>query len=136
MRKTTASYTNEALLLLRIVIGLMMIFGHGWGKLMKVIAGDWAFPEIMGMPSQISLILAVLIEVGGSLLLILGYRTRLVAAFLFLIMLSALFFVHGADPLFIAHANGGSSKELAILYGVVYLVLGLVGGGKYGLRQA
>src|SRR5680860_822318 len=136
MRNTRMNYTNLALLLLRIVIGLMMIFGHGWGKLMKVIDGNWAFPEMMGIPSQISLILAVLIEVGCSILLILGYKTRWVAAFLFLIMVSALLFIHGNDPLFIAHANGGGSKELEILYGVVYLTLGLAGGGKYGLSKA
>lgn len=135
MRKTTANYTNLALLLLRIVIGLMMIFGHGWGKLMKVIDGNWAFPEIMGMPSSVSLILAVLIEVGCSILLILGFRTRLVATFLFLIMGSALLFVHGQDPLFIAHADGGGSKELPILYGIVYLTLALAGGGRYGVSR-
>lgn len=129
------NFTNLALLLLRVVIGLMMIFGHGWRKLMKVIDGNWAFPEMLGMPSQISLILAVLIEVGASILLIIGYKTRWVAIILFLIMLSALLFIHGEDPLFIAHADGGGSKELAILYGIVYLTLGLIGGGKYGVSK-
>ncbi|MBY5960031.1 DoxX family protein [Membranicola marinus] len=130
-----AKYTNLAFLLLRIVIGLMMIFGHGWGKLMKVLDGNWAFPEILGIPAAVSLILAVLIEVGCSLLLIIGYKTRIVATFLFLIMVSALLFIHADDPLFIAHANGGASKELAILYGIVYLVLALAGGGKYGVNK-
>lgn len=135
MRKTSINYTNLALLLLRVVIGLMMIFGHGWGKLMNIIDGNWAFPDIMGMPPQVSLILAVVIEVGCSILLIIGYRTRLVATFLFLIMMSAILFHHLEDPLFIAHANGGGSKELPILYGIIYLTLALVGGGKYGLSK-
>ena len=98
---------------------------------MKVVEGNWAFPEIIGMPSYVSLILAVLIEVGCSVLFILGIKTRLVSAILFLMMVSAIFIVHGSNPLFIAQAEGGGSKELAILYGIVYLTVALIGGGKY-----
>ena len=50
-------------------------------------------------------------------------------------MAYALLFIHDNDPLFISQASGGGSKELAILYGAVYLVLALAGGGKYVLRK-
>ena len=135
MSVITNTYPNIALLLLRIVIGLMMIFGHGWGKLIKIVDGNWAFPEMFGMPSQVSLILAVFIEVGCSLLLIIGYKTRLVATVLLMMMLSVIVIVQATNPLFIADANGGGSKELAILYGIAYLTLVLLGGGQYAVSK-
>lgn len=130
---TKSSY-HLALLILRIVSGLMMIFGHGWFKLLKVLEGDFGFAKIMGMPPALGLIIAVLVEVGVSALLIVGFHTRIMAALLFLTMFSAIAFYHTTDPIFIANAAGGGSKELAIMYAVIYLALALAGGGKYSIK--
>lgn len=136
MARTLPQYTHLALLILRVVVGLMMIFGHGWGKLLKILDGNLAFVNILGIPPEVSLILATIIEILGSVLLIFGYRTRLMAALLFTTMLTGLIVVHESDPFFAAHAQGGASKEMAILYAVVFLSLMLSGGGKYGIHQA
>lgn len=135
MSRKIPQYYHLALLILRVIVGFMMIFGHGWGKLMKIINGNFAFVDIFGIPPQVSLILAVLIEVVGAVLLIIGYRTRLMSALLLITMLTGLVVVHGSDPLFAAHAQGGGSKEMAILYAAVFLSLILSGGGKYEIHQ-
>lgn len=124
-----------ALLFLRVVSGLMMLFGHGWSKLLKVMSGDFAFVKIMGMPPALGLILAVIVEVGAAALLIVGFKSRIMAALLFLTMLSAILFYHTTDPLFVASAGGGGSKELAIMYAVIFLALTLTGGGKYSIKE-
>lgn len=136
MARRLPQYHHLAALILRVIVGLMMIFGHGWGKLMKIIDGNFTFVDILGIPPQVSLILAALIEVVGSVLLIVGYRTRLMSALLLITMLTGLIVVHGSDPLFAAHAQGGSSKEMAILYAVIFLSLILSGGGKYAIHQS
>lgn len=132
--KNSASF-HLALLVLRVISGLMMLFGHGWFKLIKVMNGDFSFAKIMGMPPALGLILAVLVEVGAAALLIVGFHTRIMAALLFLTMFSALAFYHTTDPIFIANAAGGGSKELAIMYGVIFLALALMGGGKYSIKD-
>lgn len=132
--KNSSSF-HLALLVLRVVSGLMMLFGHGWFKLIKVMSGDFTFAKIMGMPPALGLILAVIVEVGAAALLIVGFHTRIMAALLFLTMVSALAFYHTTDPIFIANAAGGGSKELAIMYGAIFLGLTLMGGGKYSIKD-
>lgn len=132
---TTSMPLNIALLILRVVSGLMMLFGHGWMKLQNVLSGNWGFINIAGIPPQVSLIFAILVEVGAALLLIVGFRTRIMAGLLFLVMAGALMFYHLSDPLFAANAKGGGSKEMAVIYGVIFLALTLTGGGKYSLAR-
>lgn len=84
-----------ALLILRIVLGATMAFMHGWLKLMggtegweslgKVMRhlGISFFPVFWGF-------MAMLIEVGGGICLILGIAVRPVAVAMLLVMLMAL----------------------------------------------
>jgi putative oxidoreductase len=109
------------LAVLRIVTSLLFL-QHGLSKL----AG---FPNSgQKLLHYISLIgLAAVIEVVGSLLVLVGLRTRLVAFILSGEMAVAYFMVH-APKSFYPILNGG---EAAILFCFVFLYIAVVGGGAW-----
>ncbi|WP_236974752.1 DoxX family protein [Membranihabitans maritimus] len=125
--------TDFASLVLRVIFGLFMLFGHGWMKVMKVINGDWKFASVLGMGEEVSLLSAVFAEAICSILLIIGFKTRIAATILLVTMLIAGFVIHSEAPLFIANAEGGGSKELALMYGSVFLTLIFLGGRKFSI---
>lgn len=125
--------TDIGLLLLRIGFGSYMLFGHGWSKTMKLLSGDFQFASVLGMPESISLGLAVLGEALCCLLIIVGFKTRLAAIPAAITMFVAAFVAHGNDPWFAANANGGGSKEMAMLYLIAFAGIALLGAGKYSL---
>ena len=81
--------------------------------------------EALGMSAEVSLALAVFAEVFCSILLLVGFATRLAVIPLAITMLVAVFLIHAADPL--------SVKEPALHYLLVYIVLLLAGSGKYSI---
>lgn len=115
-----------ALLILRIVIGVFMLT-HGAGKFEKLFLNDEPiqFADPLGIGAVASLILVVFAEVFCSLLLILGLGTRIGAITLFINMLIIAFIVHMND--------GFGRQEFALLYGLVYLTIILIGAGRYSL---
>lgn len=115
---------NIALLLLRLTVGVLMLT-HGVPKLEKLIMGDFNFPDPIGLGSELSLILAVFAEFFCSILIIIGYRSRLAAIPLIITMLVALLIVHNNDPIF-EHWN-------ILLYLLTYGLLLHLGGGKYSI---
>ena len=119
------SLTSIGLLLLRVSIGLFMLLGHGWSKLMGFSEMADKFPDPIGMGSQLSLIAAIGAEFGCSLLLVLGLGTRIAAIPLAFTMIVALFIFHSADP--------WPTKELAAVYLAVYATLVLTGGGRFSV---
>lgn len=122
--KTTL--TSTGLLLLRVAIGCLMLV-HGIQKAMAFSQLSSAFPDPIGMGSQLSLISAIGAEVGCSLLLIVGLGTRFAAVPLAFTMLVALFLVHAKDP--------WQVKELAAVYLSVYASLIFTGGGEFSLDR-
>ena len=116
---------NIALLILRVVIGVFMLT-HGWGKMENLFSGEpIQFPDPMGVGATVSLALAVFSEVLCSILLIIGLGTRFAAIPLLVTMLVAAFIVHLND--------GFGKQEFALLYGVIYLTITIIGPGKYSL---
>lgn len=115
---------NVLLLALRLTVGILMLT-HGIPKLEKVIAGDFNFPDPIGLGSQVSLLLATFAEFFCSILIIIGFRSRLAAIPLIITMLIALLMVHGFDEIF-DHWN-------ILLYIFAYGILLHLGGGKYSL---
>lgn len=115
---------------LRIAIGSMMIFGHGWMKLTKWGDPNFTFPvpEIFpfnALSSPVSHALAISAEVGAAALLILGLATRPAAFILGFTMTVAAFHVHAADLFAV--------KETALLYLIPCVALILTGGGSLSL---
>lgn len=110
------------LLVLRVIVGGFMMT-HGIGKLKMLMAGgEIQFLDPIGIGMQLSLTLAVLAEFFASILIILGLGTRLAAFPLLFTMFVAGIIVHAADPFGV--------KEMALLYGSIYLTLMITGPGK------
>jgi putative oxidoreductase len=116
-----------SLLLLRLVFGGFMLVSHGWGKLGKVLAGDFRFADPFGIGAAPSLVLAAGAEVFCAALLALGLFTRAAAIPLIVTMLTAAFVIHGADPF--------GKKEMALLYLAGFTAIFLMGPGKYALQR-
>lgn len=117
--------TDTALLIARIgIAGLMLT--HGIPKLLMLLAGGPVqFPPVMGMSAEVSLGLTIFSEVLCSLLILVGFGTRIAVVPLIITMLVAVFLIHGADPM--------AKKEPALQYLLVYLVLLFGGSGKYSI---
>ena len=117
--------TGLGLLILR-AAGALMMLTHGIPKLMQLFSGEpIAFASVMGLSMGVSLALAVFSEVVCSVLVLLGLGTRLAAIPLLITMLTAAFHYHAADPF--------TAREPALLYGVIFLVILVMGGGKYSV---
>lgn len=131
--KRSSMNENMTSLTLRLIFGLFLLFGHGWNKLVNIIEGNFDFTSVFGIPSTLTLILAIFAEVVCAGLLILGFKTRWVAAALLFTMVSIALTAHGSDPLFMSNANSGSSKEFALLYAGGFLAIMFIGGKKYSI---
>ncbi len=121
-----AKFIDLALLLLRLSFGGMMIYGHGWGKLLRLIGDEpIRFRDVFGMGPEISLALAVFSEVLCALLLMAGLFTRWALLPLIFTMFVAAFIAHGGD--------GFSEQEKALMYMVAFIGLFFSGPGKYSV---
>ncbi len=118
---------DNASLLLRLWLGLSMITLHGWGKLSKLMTDPTGFPDPLGVGVVLSLGLAAWAEFICSLLIIIGFATRLALTQLMATMMVAFFFVHGAALL------GPMSGEMAFIYLGAYTGLLILGPGRISL---
>ena len=114
------------LLILRVGISALMLT-HGIPKLMKLLQGDFSFPDPIGWGSALSLIGAVVGEAICPILIIIGLKTRLATIPAIIAMAVAAFIVHASDPV--------ATKEKALLYLVGFVAIGLMGAGKYSLDR-
>jgi putative oxidoreductase len=113
------------LLVLRFSVGGMLLFAHGWEKLMNFSQLAPTFPNPLGLGSQASLGLTVFSEVFCSILVMLGVATRLTALPPLAMLGTAVVVVHGSDPF--------PAKEIAILYALPFLCLVISGPGRFSL---
>jgi putative oxidoreductase len=116
------------LFILRLWVGFNFIFAHG----LKKISDPSAFINsemVQRFPIPVVLDwLAILSEVVGGALLVLGLWTRVAAFGIFCTMVGAAFVVHSADP--------WTRKEFALVYAVIALVLLMSGGGDFSLDRS
>ena len=115
---------NVLLLAMRLAVGILMLT-HGVDKMGKIIEGDFSFADPIGIGQELSLMLAAFAEFFCSILIIIGYKSRLAALPLIFTMLVALLIVHSDDSIF-DHTN-------ILLYIFSYAILAFLGGGKYSL---
>ncbi len=130
---THTLHASIGLLVMRLVYGLFMAAGHGWGKLVNF--GDRAdgFMDFMGLGSSVSLGLAVFAEVFCAVLVALGLFTRAALIPLIITMAVAAFMVHGNDPLFPSGLE--RSKEPALMFLAAYVAIFIAGPGKFSLDR-
>lgn len=99
---------------------------HGYGKLLKLINGE-GFGNPIGIGATPSLFLTVIGEFVCPILIIIGFKTRWAAIPTAITMAVAAFVVHGADPF--------KKKELALIYLLIFVVIALLGPGKYSIDK-
>lgn len=124
---TTDNRTSIAMLLLRLVAGLTMAFGHGLGKMENYSAAVDSFPDPFGAGSQLSLILAIFAELFCGIFVAVGFATRYTAIPLIITMATAFFIIHGSDPF--------AKQEMSFLYMGMFLVIFIIGPGKYSVDK-
>jgi putative oxidoreductase len=121
----TSNTIGIALLIARVGIATLMLT-HGISKMTMLLAdAPVQFIPIMGMSAELSLGLAVFAEVICSILILVGFASRLATIPLIITMLVAVFFVHAADPF--------TKMEAGLHYLLVYVVLLVAGSGKYSI---
>ena len=114
------------LALLRILPSVFMLT-HGYPKLVKLINGNTEFANPLGIGEAPTLFLAIIGEFICPILMIIGFKTRWSAIPSAITMFVAAFMVHGADPF--------GTKEKALLYLVIFVVIFLLGPGKYSVDK-
>lgn len=119
---------DSGLLLLRVALGGMMIYGHGYGKIFRLFGGEEiSFSDPFGIGPAASLALVVFAEVVCALLVMIGLFTRWATIPLIIAMFVAAFYAHIDDPF--------SRQEKALMYMAGFLTLLFTGGGYYSLDR-
>jgi len=75
-----SKYIHKALLLYRVIISLLFVFGYGLKKLKMLINGEDFFYSFLGFGSDITLLLASIGELIAPIFIIIGYKTRFFTA--------------------------------------------------------
>lgn len=114
-----------SILILRLVAGFVVLYGHGFGKLSTIFTGqEIKFFDPIGIGANLSFYLAAFAEGICAILLMLGLFTRY-AAIVLAINFLVIFRVHFKD--------GYEALELISLYLFTYIAIVFAGGGKYSL---
>lgn len=120
------SLNDSANLLGRLLLAAIF-FWSGYGKLVGY-AATVGYMEKFGMPAAL-LPLAILLEIGGGVLLVIGWRTRTVAIGLaaFTLLTAIIFHSNFGDRNQLTHFM----KNLAIAGG--FLAVGVAGAGRWSV---
>lgn len=117
------------LLLLRLGMGLPMLGYHGIPYLSDFDQEAARFLPLFGLDSRSCLVMVIAAEVAAAFLMVVGLFTRLASLALATTMATAFFIVHGAS------FGGEQSGELAYLYLVAALAIGIMGPGRFAWDQ-
>lgn len=116
------------LLLLRVVAGVVLLYGHGFEKLSVIFGGhEIQFMDPIGLGATTSFYLAAFAEGICGVLLVLGLFSRfasLILTFNFLVILTYHAFIAG---------DGFPILELRFFYLISFIALTLLGPGKFSL---
>ena len=118
---------NIALLLIRIVFAGSMLYGHGLSKFYRLIEGNLSFANPIGIGEAPTLVLAVFSEFLAPLFILIGFKTKIFSFFPAATMFVAAFIVHLSDPF--------ARKEKAILFLIGFIVIMMMGPGKYSIDR-
>jgi putative oxidoreductase len=131
MRRLLPLNSDLALLVLRVVLGIIMIY-HGWPKLTDLGGTIEGFTG-MGIPAPaVAAIFATVAEVVGGLLMVLGAFTDIAGLMFAIDMLGAITFVHAKNGFSVA--KGGVEWPLLLL--AAALAIALAGPGKYAVGRS
>lgn len=122
--KPDDTYVSLILLVARIVFGVLLM-SHGIQKLTSFHELSAVFPDPLGIGSTLSLSLAIFGELFCSIAFIIGLLYRLAMIPMIFTMCIAYFVIHAHDPFGV--------KELAFVYLVVFVLMYIIGPGKFSV---
>jgi putative oxidoreductase len=125
--KDEGIWNSIGLLILRVLAGALLMWGHGWPKLSGFSQMLGHFPDPIGLGVHLSLALSTFAEFFCAFFVIVGLLTRFVCIPIVFNLLVAGLVAHGADP--------WSKKELAFVYMVAFLTLIFTGPGRFSLDR-
>ncbi len=133
IRTSGYSYTNLGRLFLRLFVGIMFIqFGVRQIATFSHICD--AFPSVMGMSSETSLIIMIIIETVCSVFIMFGFMTRLMTLPPFFAMIVAEYYLlHDTLKESAYMLSWQSQGYLPIMFLGIYFFLILVGPGKISI---
>ena len=124
--KDFPSINNIVMLLARIFVGVSLIFLHGLPKLEKFqLGGEIKFYNFLGLGMETTLVIAILFELIGAFLIIIGLFTRAASLVLLIVMAVAAFGVHQPDPF--------NVMESSLLYLTVFALIFAFGPRKFSI---
>ena len=124
--KPDGTFISVILLIVRVVFGVMLM-NHGIDKWANYQELSAVFPDPLGIGSPLSLGLAIFGELACSMAFIIGFLYRLAMIPMIFTMCVAFFVVHADDPFAV--------KELAFVYLVVFVLVYIVGPGKFAVDR-
>ena len=134
LRFTGYTYSNLARLFMRLFVGVM--FGQfGIRQLVNFEHMRYTFPSVMGISPETSLIIMIVVELLCSLLIMLGFLTRLSTIPPIITMVAAEYYIiHDLlGEVSIAGIDSTDPGYLPIMFIGIYLFLLLAGPGKISL---
>jgi len=124
--KPDGTFISVILLIVRVVFGVMLM-NHGIDKWANYQELSAVFPDPLGIGSPLSLGLAIFGELACSMAFIIGFLYRLAMIPMIFTMCVAFFIVHADDTFAV--------KELAFVYLVVFVLMYIVGPGKFAVDR-
>ena len=124
--KPDGTFISVILLIVRVVFGVMLM-NHGIDKWANYQELSAVFPDPLGIGSPLSPGLAIFGELACSMAFIIGFLYRLAMIPMIFTMCVAFFIVHADDPFAV--------KELAFVYLVVFVLMYIVGPGKFAVDR-
>lgn len=124
--KPDGTFISVILLIVRVVFGVMLM-NHGIDKWANYQELSAVFPDPLGIGSPLSLGLAIFGELACSMAFIIDFLYRLAMIPMIFTMCVAFFIVHADDPFAV--------KELAFVYLVVFVLVYIVGPGKFAVDR-
>ncbi|MBT1703692.1 DoxX family protein [Chryseosolibacter indicus] len=118
--------TDVAVLLLRILVGSLFTY-YGYSKLLAFEQIVPMFKNYTGLGVKASLVLAIIGELGGGILILIGLLTRFAATMIFITMCVAYFVAHANDPFDV--------KQLAFVYLILSVVIFILGSGRLSVAR-
>ncbi|MBD5250284.1 MAG: DoxX family protein [Barnesiella sp.] len=128
------SFPNMGRLFLRLFVGVMMMqFGIRHLVNFNMLCTD--FPTVLNMSPMCSLIIMIIIELGCSLLIMVGFLTRMSVIPPMVAMIAAEYYIlHDMVPQLPVHGLDSTDPGyLPIMFIGIYLFLLIVGPGKISL---
>lgn len=129
---TSASNADLAATLLRVTSGVWFLLHAGLKLFVFTPAGTAGFFESIGLPGPLAYVV-IAAELIGGLALIAGYKTRIVALGLSVILLGSIYTPHFAAGFFFSNPNGG--WEFPAFWALTLWALALLGDGAYALGK-